>query len=478
MPLLDDTHIPKGSRIVVACSGGGDSVALLHLLADGAVRQEWILTVAHLDHGIRAESAEDAAFTERLAEGLGLNSVVERRDVVSDRRQGESVESAARRIRYSFLGEVRDRTAPGGLIATGHTLDDQLETIALRLERDAGIRGQRGILPLREDGVVRPLLGTRRRHLRQWMTDLNIDWCEDDSNLDPRYRRNLWRSWLGELPGDDYDILLEEADRLATGARFFYPALMGLARWWTGRSRAVTLPGEVLLERAPVGTHSSLLDQAILDTGLEECGLDPRDVPHRLREMLVGLWFGDTARGGAVRGVIQLKDDLWAERVGDDLLLARCGGPHWENGTEWSDTLDFSLPGRNVTLVRELYAGGTVSAVTHDSDQIDQFYGESLPPTLDGRFQTVLNITGTSGKLLLRYGRSGDTLRPFGMTGRKNLADLFTEERIPRLRRARLPVVEAEGTILWVAGVRTAEGARVGHDSTKAVTLQFSMSNT
>ncbi|MFC1595346.1 tRNA lysidine(34) synthetase TilS [Gemmatimonadota bacterium] len=478
MPLLDDTHIPKGSRIIVACSGGGDSVALLHLLAAGAVDRDWNLTVAHLDHGLRPESAEDARFTSRLADGLGLACVVERRDVSSDRRQGESVESAARRVRYSFLRKVRDAAATGGLVATGHTLDDQLETIALRLERNAGIRGQRGILPLREDGVVRPLLGTRRALLRQWITDRGFDWCEDSSNLDLRYRRNLWRSWFRELPAESYEVLLEEADRLAAYARPFHPVLMRLAQWWTRRSRVDTLPGEVLLERSPGGSRSASLDQAILETGLARCGLDPRDVPRRLREAIQRLWFGDSDEGEPVRGVIQLKDDLWAERVEDDILLARCRGPRWENGTGWFDTLDFSGPGREVRIVRELPGGGTVSAATIDSDRIGRFFRESPPPDLDGRFQTVIDLTGTGGKLLIRYGRSGDTLRPFGMIGRKSLADLFIEERVPRLRRGRLPVVEAGGTIRWVAGVRTAEDARVGHDSKKAVTLQFNMSNT
>jgi len=478
MPFLDDTHIPNGSRIIVACSGGGDSVALLCLLVAGAAEREWDLTVAHLDHGLRPESAEDALFTTRLADGLGLACVVERRDVTSQRRQGESVESAARRIRYSFLREVRDAAASGGLIATGHTLDDQLETIALRLERNAGIRGQRGILPLREDGVVRPLLGARRALLRQWMTERGIDWREDASNLNLTYRRNLWRSWLRELPGESCDVLLEEADRLARRARLFHPVLVRLAQWWTGRSRAATLPGEVLLERSPGGSRHAALDQAILDTGLERCGLDPRDVPRRLREALQRLWFGETDEGEAVRGVIQLRPDLWAERVGDDMLLARCRGPHWEAGTGWSDTLDFSLPGRDVMIARELPQGGVVSAVTADSDQIERLSRESPQVDLDGRFQTMIDITGTTGTLRVRYGRSGDTLRPFGMTGRKSLADLFIEEHIPRLRRGRLPVVEAGGTILWVAGVRTAEDARVGHDSKKAVTLQFRMSNT
>jgi len=177
MPLLDDTWIPEGSRIIVACSGGGDSVALLHLLAAEAAGRKWDLTVAHLDHALRPASSDDARFTTRLAEELGLKCVTERREITAEKKSGENTESAARRVRYDFLGEVRDAEAPGGLIATGHTLDDQLETIALRLERGAGLRGQRGILPRREDDVIRPLLGTRRDHLRQWLTVNSMTFC-------------------------------------------------------------------------------------------------------------------------------------------------------------------------------------------------------------------------------------------------------------------------------------------------------------
>ncbi|MFC1529549.1 tRNA lysidine(34) synthetase TilS [Gemmatimonadota bacterium] len=498
MPLLDDTWIPDGSRIIVACSGGGDSVALLHLLAAEAAGRDWDLTVAHLDHGLRPSSVEDARFTTLMAEELGLKCVTERRKIATGKNSGENTESAARRIRYDFLSEVRDAEAPGGLIATGHTLDDQLETIALRLERGAGLRGQRGILPRREDDVIRPLLGTRRDHLRQWLTGEGLEWREDESNLDHAFRRNLWRSRLGELPGEEYDVLLEEAAELAHRSRVFHGTLHQLARWWTGRSPTTNLPGEIMLRRTLGSLPPSAFDQVILETGLENCGLDATEVPRRLREALLRLWFGGSgsgveepgeSEGRGTRGVLQIGEDIWAERVAGDLMLARCRGPHWERGSDWHDRLDFSRLERDVSFELKLPEGGTLAAVTVETDQLDRIIDTSpaaefddshrkVAAQFDGRFRTIIDMSGTAGTLGIRYGRSGDMLQPFGMTGRKHLADLFIEERVPRLRRGRLPVIEAGGTILWVAGVRMAEQARVGPDTRMAVTLQFSMSNT
>ncbi len=244
-----------------------------------------------------------------------------------------------------------------------------------------------------------------------------------------------------------------------------------------------------MLRRTPGSRAPSAFDQVILETGLGNCGLDATEVPRRLREALLRLWFGGSGSGAGesgegesrgTRGVLQIGEDFWAERVEGDLMLARCRGPHWEQGSDWSDRFDFSRPGRDVSLVRPLPEGGTLAAVVVEADQLDRIMDTSPEAQLDGgrrkvaaefdgRFRTVLGI---------RYGRSGDTLQPFGMTGRKHLADLFIEERVPRLRRGRLPVIEADGTILWVAGVRTAEQARVGPETRMAVTLQFRMSNT
>jgi tRNA(Ile)-lysidine synthase len=173
-------------------SGGPDSMALLHgaapLVQTDAVR--WRLTVAHLDHALRPESADDAAFVADAAAALGLPCESRRTDVAAlARAEGRSTEDAAREARYRFLEDV----APyGALIATAHTADDAAETVLLNLLRGSGLAGARG-MPARRGRIVRPLLGERRETLRALLDAAGIGYRLDPSNDDPAHLRNRVR---------------------------------------------------------------------------------------------------------------------------------------------------------------------------------------------------------------------------------------------------------------------------------------------
>jgi len=167
-------------------------MALLHgaarLVAAG--RCSWRLTVAHLDHGLRPESADDAAFVADVAAGLGLRFEARRADVAAvARAEGRSLEEAGREARYRFLEEI---APPRALIATGHTADDAVETVLINLLRGSGLAGARGI-PARRGRVVRPLIGERRAHLRALLDAAGIGYGIDPSNDDPAYLRNRIR---------------------------------------------------------------------------------------------------------------------------------------------------------------------------------------------------------------------------------------------------------------------------------------------
>lgn len=167
-------------------------MALLHamarLVATGA--RAWRLTVAHLDHGLRADSADDAAFVAEAARGLGLPYEARRTDVAAlARGEGRSIEEAARDARYRFLHEVAPE---GALIATAHTLDDAAETVLINLMRGSGLAGAAGI-PARRDRVVRPLIGARRAVLRGLLDESGIVYRLDPSNEDPTHLRNRIR---------------------------------------------------------------------------------------------------------------------------------------------------------------------------------------------------------------------------------------------------------------------------------------------
>ncbi len=475
---VDTTYLPPGSGIVVACSGGGDSVALLHLLAAERRARDWELVVAHLDHGLRPAAAAEAAFVRALAGELELPCLVERCRVKQERRPGESIESAARRLRYAFLRAVRDDRLPGGLIATGHTLDDQLETLALRLERGAGLRGLRGILPRRADGVVRPLMGVRRDELRAWLGARSLTWCEDETNRDVTLARNRWRQLLAELVEERYAELLAAAARLGRAAERLQPPLEALARWWLDGGGRVTqkptgtgeaagavafLPGEIVLESLSEGADLGMFDQALLEAALEGAGTDPRTVSSRVRQELLRLWRREGASGGGA--LAQIAPDLWAEATAGGLLLVRGSDPDWASGAGWNAEIGGGgLPPEGGTLA--LPRGGRLRWREAEAAVLARLREGERIPGLDGRRRTVLPRPRAGEPLRVRYPHRGDRMHPFGLAGTSGLGDLFNEAGVPRLRRARLPVVERAGQILWLAGVRTAEGARIGSERT------------
>ena len=221
-----ELDIPGDAPIVLAVSGGPDSMALLHGAARlvGTDARAWRLTVAHLDHTLRPDSAHDARFVTDAADALDLPCEVRRCDVRAlARDEGRSIEEAGREARYRFLEEV---APPGSLIATAHTLDDQAETVLLNLVRGSGLAGAAGI-PARRGRIVRPLLRERRARLRELLDAAGLPYRLDPSNDDPAFLRNRVRGELlplleevrsgaveriarfGELAADD-DALLDK----------------------------------------------------------------------------------------------------------------------------------------------------------------------------------------------------------------------------------------------------------------------------
>jgi len=190
------TNIPDGASLVLAVSGGPDSTALLHATAELARARSWQLVVAHLDHGLRPESGDDARFVTDAADALRLPWRLRRTDVADQAKQDRSgVEEAGRRARYAFLDEVADSLGPESLVVTAHTADDQAETVLLNLARGSGQHGLRG-MPARRGRVVRPLLHVRRAALRAVLDAAGIAYRLDPTNADIERSRAWVRAEL------------------------------------------------------------------------------------------------------------------------------------------------------------------------------------------------------------------------------------------------------------------------------------------
>ncbi len=240
MPILDTfkktiiVHglIRKNSRVVAGVSGGPDSVALLYLLA--ALRKEYSLqlSVAHFDHGLRKDSKKDAAFVRGLAVKLGCGFYCERAKPGSLAHAG-SVEEAARTRRFDFFRRVAKKVR-ADRVALGHTIDDQAETVLMRILRGSGLYGLAGIIPCRLiNGVtfIRPLIGIRRKEIESFLKRKRIRSRLDESNKEDLYFRNKVRNRLIPLLEREFAPGIKEAlVNLAESARFDYDYLDLCAR--------------------------------------------------------------------------------------------------------------------------------------------------------------------------------------------------------------------------------------------------------
>jgi tRNA(Ile)-lysidine synthase len=284
-----------GAGLAAAVSGGADSLALLHGLRTLAGPRGWRLAVVTVDHGLRSGSAADAAFVADHAKALGLDAGVETlaaADLARHRRAGP--EGAARAARYEALWRAAGELGCDWL-ATGHTLDDQAETVLLQLLRGAGPDGLAG-MPVRGGRLLRPLLGVRRADTRRCCAAIGVDWREDPTNAEPGPLRNRVRQRL--LP------LLEELRPGATVALARTAALAADERDWLDPLVAAALtatsaeppagPGPVALDGAALGELPVALARRVVRAAARQAGAAPPDA--EATDRVVALAAG-SARG-------------------------------------------------------------------------------------------------------------------------------------------------------------------------------------
>lgn len=425
-----------GETVLVAVSGGADSVALLDVLRDVRRALDLTLACAHVHHGLRAEAEADADFVRRLCERLDLPFHLER-VTVRTKPPWEGLEAEARRARYAAL-DARARSLGAHRIATGHTADDQAETVLMRLLQGAGPRGLAGIAPVRGP-VIRPLLETRRDEILAHLASRGLDWVEDATNRDSRFLRNRIRHdvlpFLAQVVGAG---IVESLCRSAALHGALIADLEGQARSAlelvaTRGPSGVVFPVADLLGRPP-----ELACQMLLLAAAESGETRPRRAAvHRAMRRLL---LPHAPRRSVRLGRLSL------ERSGPWL---RVGPP--------------SLPG---LVARSFRAPGSVE-LTELGLRLDARCLERGPdylPPRDAR-RVAFDADRLPATLVVRARRSGDRFVPFGGPGERRLTSFLIDAGVPRWERPRIPLLEAAGEIIWVAGVRRGQRAPVAADT-------------
>jgi tRNA(Ile)-lysidine synthase len=448
-----------GERVLVALSGGPDSVALLHLLLDLQRDGDLIVAgVAHFHHQLRGADADaDEIFCRELAATLGVPIEVGREDVRQAAREaGRSIEDMARQLRYGFLHAAADRVK-ADVIAVGHTLDDQAETFLLRLVRGAGSRGLSGIHP-RAGRVVRPLIEISRPELRDDSRRRGLVWREDASNGDVTIPRNRVR----------HELIPYLAREFNPGITHVLAREASLARLDEDRlqAEAIDLASTIVLSNTDGKTEIDAVALRSLDPALSSrvafhalvsrshgrfVGFDHVDEILRLADAADGTSVDLPGQRATRRGNVVV--------LGPPVPRARRADPGRSN----SFRFPLSIPGE-VTLDKQ---GWAVSA--HRADSVDRPGGFGPARGLE----VEIAADPVSLPLAIRSRRLGDRFRPLGMEHRKKLQDFLVDRKIPREIRDSLPlVVDGEDRIVWVVGQSVAEDFRVTEASRGVLLLK------
>ena len=441
-----------GDRVLVAVSGGPDSVALLYLLK--RLEAEWglALGVGHFDHGLRGrESREEAAFVADLARGLGLPFYLGQGEVAHQARTRKtSVQAAARQLRLHFLNETR-RSQGYQKLALGHTADDQVELFFLRLLRGAGPEGLKGMWPATPSGVVRPLLAVGKEVILAWLNQESLAFREDSSNLNRRYLRNrlrldllpeLTRGYNPQLKKAVWRAmaLLQEEERLVA---------QETARLWPTVARTLT-PDFIALQLSELCQLPGSWQKRLLRVALGKFLVDQEISMAQVANLLA------LAQGRKSGGLIS-RQDCQVARAGEELHFWRPLPPP---------------PTGAVTLF-------PASRPQVESPEGWRWQCRTLPPPLSPRpgpaAHTVwLDAARVTFPLEMRYFRPGDRFWPLGAPGPKKLQDFLVNSKIPRWLRPHIPLVASAGEIIWVPGRRLAEPVKLTPATKTALELKIS----
>ena len=462
--------LPPGSTLVVAVSGGADSVALLDVVQQLAPLHEWQLHVTHVNHRLRgAESDADADFVAQLAARYGLPCTVQAIDVARAQQDHASPENTARRLRYRLLAEIAWKVG-ASCIALAHHQDDQAETVLLHLLRGSGLGGLAGMRfgspLLLDDGMtdtagsiqnndkaaeptitlVRPLLNVSRAELRAYCARHNLPYREDSSNEATTPQRNWLRHAVLPLLETRYPAVARALARAAHVLAEDYAYLTATAEDWLSRHAQARADG-VLLAHAEWRALPPALQTAVLRCAVSRVAGHTQGLEHaHVADACETLQTGKTGVAAALPGGLLCRaehDGVWIGQAPEREPFA---------------PITLRLPGR--TAIAPLDC--SINAVLVEPQGVE-FCART--PCNDAWLDAGL----LAGPLRVRTRRPGDRFTPLGMTGEKKLQDFLVDARVPARLRDRVPLVVTEDDrIVWVAGHRIDARYRIT-DSTRHV---------
>jgi tRNA(Ile)-lysidine synthase len=452
-------------RILLAVSGGADSIALLHILtalkARGRIEAD--LVCAHINHQLRGPASEaDEQFVVAQANLLSLPVVARAVEARAHaQRQRLSLETAARQLRLGSLTEIA-RGRACAWIATGHQKNDNAETVLQRLLRGTGFRGLAGIRPMRPWNGLRlasPLLGTTRREIIQYLERHDLRWHEDQTNVDVAYTRNYIRHrLLPFLEEQAQSDLVEELSELGASAGRLSDRVEREAREaWSNLIEPTA--DKVVVHASGLASLPEIVAVELIRRAIADLAAGRSELAKQHYRALLEL-----ARGNGSGKEISLPDGFVARREGDRIRLHRTPPPRTRRVL-----LTPLLPAPIVLAVpgEIRFSGHVVEARILSRDEIDaaNLTGDKAPRV------EYLDLDQVKLPVVVRSREAGDRFRPLGMIGEKKVGKFLTTAKVPRGVREQALIFADREKIVWVYPVRISDRVKITEQTRRVLQL-------
>lgn len=454
--------LPRSGRLVVAVSGGADSLCLLHLLRElcgpGKRYPTLQLHVAHLNHRLREPvSSQDAVAVAELAHAWGLPVTLGEEDVQElAKREHLSLEEAARVARYRFLRQV----AAGDPIAVAHHQDDQVETLLQHWIRGGGIASMSGLQPRQQD-IIRPLLIFTRADTLAYCSQHSLTPLEDASNTDLRYQRNRIRHellpLLEQLNPNVRATLLRSAEVMQVDA--FWIETQVDQHWPAVVSREE--PEVIILHRSVLLTLPLSLQRHLWRRASASlcAGQSPLELRHyTLIEQALRQETGEAL-------TLHLPGRLHFWRQGEQVLLRRAIEEPLLQAVQNNDEVLLPVPGEVVVPGTPWLVRAEIISSEEEAEILESLYTKDMTRTwhelASNRYSVYIDRIHLDSVLRVRIRRAGDRIRPLGMAHSKKVQDICVDRHIPRQERDHIPLIFSRAQCIWLGGVCIDDRVRI-----------------
>ena len=443
--------IEKGDKIVLGLSGGPDSVCLLHILNRLKEVLDIEVYAAHLNHQIRGiEAQKDAFYISKLCEEMGITFFIKSINVPEYcEKNGVSIEEGARQLRYEMFSEIKDKTK-ANKIAIGHNLNDQAETILMRIMRGTGLQGLKGIDYIRDGVIIRPILDIERKDIEEYCKHYKLNPRIDQSNLESIYTRNKIRLDLIPYMKDNFNSnVIESIVRMGNSLRSDNDYLENEALIKFKDISKINSDSVELKINSYTNLHSAIKVR-VLRNAIKQILGDTNFIDQRHIDDIIEL--EDESK---IDKVINLPRGIFVYRKKDSIIIT--------NKEIVIEELEFcyNIPSNGFIKIREI--GVVIETQVMSIDKYKRSKSDKSCKWFD--FNKI------EGGIVARNRRTGDKIKLSG--GSKKIKDLFIDIKIPKEDRSKVPIIADSQGILSVGNIRNSENYKIDSQTKEVLKVSF-----